>query len=261
MKVAGRTSWLVTGLALGAGFSVAALAELAPGFAEALSSAERPAEEKARDASRKPEEVLSFVGIEAGMTVLELFAGGGWYTEALSAAVGPEGMVYAQNPERFRERVAEAAAARAARLENVEVFYTVGSDIGLPAQADAAFTALNLHDYANRGDETGLAFLRGIYDSVVPGGTLGVVDHVGVAGQDNAELHRMEASKARKLLTAAGFVVEAESLILTNPADDHSLGIRDPSIRYNTDRMLIRARRPERELALHLLGPPGGLRQ
>ena len=201
MKVAGRTSWLVTGLALGAGFSVAASAELAPGFAEALSSAERPAEEKARDASRKPEEVLSFVGIEAGMTVLELFAGGGWYTEALSAAVGPEGMVYAQNPERFRERVAEAAAARAARLENVEVFYTAGSDIGLPAQADAAFTALNLHDYANRtfGDETGLDFLRGIYDSVLPGGTLGVVDHVGVAGRDNAELHRMEVSKAREL--------------------------------------------------------------
>ena len=251
MKVAGRTSWLVAGLALGAGFSVAALAELAPGFAEALSSAERPAEEQARDASRKPGEVLSFVGIEAGMTVLELFAGGGWYTEAISAAVGPEGMVYAQNPERFRERVAEAAAARASRLGNVEVIYTVGtdmfapSDIGLPEQADVAFTALNLHDYAHRGDETGLAFLRGIYDSVVPGGTLGVVDHVGVAGQDNAELHRMEASKARKLLTAVGFVVEAESLILTNPADDHSLGIRDPSIRYSTDRMLIRARRPE----------------
>ena len=251
MKVAGRTSWLVTGLALGAGFSVAALAELAPGFAEALSSAERPAEEQARDASRKPGEVLSFVGIEAGMTVLELFAGGGWYTEAISAAVGPEGMVYAQNPERFRERVAEAAAARASRLGNVEVIYTVGtdmfapSDIGLPEQADVAFTALNLHDYANRGDETGLAFLRGIYDSVLPGGTLGVVDHVGVVGQDNTELHRMEASKARELLIAAGFFIEAESDILMNSSDDHTLGIRDPSIRYNTDRMLIRARKPE----------------
>ena len=154
-------------------------------------------------------------------------------------------MVYAQNPERFRERVAEAAAARAARLENVEVFYTVDSDIGLPAQADAAFTALNLHDYANRGDETGLAFLRGIYDSVLPGGTLGVVDHVGVAGRDNAELHRMEVSKARELLIASGFSIEAESEILMNSTDDHTLGIRDPSIRYNTDRMLIRARKPE----------------
>ena len=240
-----RTSWLVTGLALGTGFSMVTSAELAPGFREALASAERPAEEKARDASRKPEEVLNFVGIQAGMTVLELFAGGGWYTEVLSAAVGPEGMIYAQNPERFRERVGEAAAARASRLGNVEAFYTVGSDIELPAPADAAFTALNLHDYANRGDEAGLAFLRGIYDSLAPGGTLGVVDHVGVAGQDNTELHRMEATKARELLTAAGFVIEAESDLLTNPADDHTLGIRDPSIRYNTDRMLFRARKPE----------------
>ncbi|GIT14566.1 MAG: methyltransferase [Gammaproteobacteria bacterium] len=239
MKVAGRTSWLVTGLALGAGFSGALhWQSLRRDSLRRFPQRSGPPEEQARDASRKPGEVLSFVGIEAGMTVLELFAGGGWYTEAISAAVGPEGMVYAQNPERFRERVAEAAAARASRLGNVEVIYTVGtdmfapSDIGLPEQADVAFTALNLHDYANRGDETGLAFLRGIYDSVVPGGTLGVVDHVGVAGQDNAELHRMEASKARKLLTAVGFVVEAESLILTNPADDHSLGIRDPSIRF-----------------------------
>ena len=245
MKAAGRTGWLVTGLALGAGLSMAASAELAPGFSAALAAAERPAEEKTRDASRKPEEVLNFVGIEAGMTVLELFAGGGWYTEVLSAAVGPQGMVYAQNPDRFRERVGEAAAARAQRLGNVEVLYTAGSDIGLPAPADAAFTALNLHDYANRGDEAGLAFLRGIYDSLAPGGTLGLVDHVGVAGQNNVELHRMEASKARQLLTTAGFVIEAESDILTNPADDHTLGIRDPFIRYNTDRMLFRARKPE----------------
>ena len=247
MNASKRTEWFALGLFMGIGFNATAFGELAVGFQAALASAERPAEEKVRDASRKPEEVLSFVGIEAGMTVLELFAGGGWYTEALSAAVGPEGMVYAQNPERFRERVAEAAAARAARLENVEVFYTAGSDIGLPAQADAAFTALNLHDYANRtfGDETGLDFLRGIYDSVLPGGTLGVVDHVGVAGRDNAELHRMEVSKARELLIASGFSIEAESDILMNSSDDHTMGIRDPSIRYNTDRMLIRARKPE----------------
>jgi len=251
MNASKRTEWFALGLFMGIGFNTTAFGELAVGFQAALASAERPAEEKVRDASRKPEEVLSFVGIEAGMTVLELFAGGGWYTEALSAAVGPEGMVYAQNPERFRERVAEAAAARAARLENVEVLYTAGSDIfavgdiGLPAQADAAFTALNLHDYANRGDEIGLAFLRGIYDSVLPGGTLGVIDHVGVTGQDNTELHRMETSKARELLIAAGFFIEAESDILMNSSDDHTLGIRDPSIRYNTDRMLIRARKPE----------------
>ena len=245
MNVAKVTGWLAFGLVMGGGFHTTASAELAAGFQAALAAAERPAEEKTRDASRRPGEVLNFAGVEAGMTVLEAFAGGGWYTEALSAAVGSEGTVYAQNAARMQERVGDAAAARAARLGNVEVVYTESNDLGLPVQVDVAFTALNLHDMANRGDEVGLGFLGGIFDALKPGGMLGMVDHVGVAGQDNAELHRMEVSKARELLMAAGFVIEAESDILMNSADDHTLGIRDPAIRYNTDRMLIRARKPE----------------
>ena len=240
-----RTGLLVAAAACAAVFTGGAWAQLAPGFEAALMAGERPAEEKERDASRMPAEVLNFVGIGEGMTVLEVFAGGGWYTEVLSAAVGPEGMVYSQNAARFQQRVGEMASARAERLGNVEVIYTEGMAIDLPAPADAAFTALNLHDMANRGDEAGLGFLGGIYDALAPGGALGIVDHTGSAGQDNAELHRMEPSKARELLTQAGFVVEAESDILMNAEDDHTLGIRDPSLRFETDRFLIRARKPE----------------
>ncbi len=240
-----RTSWLIAAAACAATFTAGAWAELAPGFEAALAAAERPAEEKERDASRMPAEVLNFVGIGEGMTVLEAIAGGGWYTEVLSAAVGPDGMVHSQNAERMRERVEAMAAARAERLGNVDVLYTEGTAIELSAPADAAFTALNLHDMANRGDEAGLAFLGGIYDALKPGGAFGVIDHVGVAGQDNAQLHRMEKSKAEELIAQAGFVVEAESDVLMNADDDHTLGIRDPAIRFATDRMLIRARKPE----------------
>ncbi len=243
MRTRTRTSWLIAVAACAA--TVGASAELAPGFDAALAAAERPAEERERDASRMPAEVLNFVGIGEGMSVLEAIAGGGWYTEVLSAAVGPDGTVYSQNAERMRERVEAMAAARAERLGNVEVLYTEGTAIDLPAQADAAFTALNLHDMANRGDEAGLAFLGGIYDALKPGGVFGVVDHVGVAGQDNAELHRMETSKAEELIAQAGFVVDASSDILMNADDDHTLGIRDPAIRYATDRLLIRAIKPE----------------
>ena len=240
-----RTGLFVAAAVCAAVFAGGAWAQLAPGFDAALMAGERPAEEKERDASRMPAEVLNFVGIGAGMNVVEAFAGGGWYTEVLSAAVGSEGTVYAQNAERMRERVDAAASARAERLGNVDVIYTEGMDIPLPVAADAAFTALNLHDMANRGDEAGLGFLGGIYDALKPGGVLGLVDHVGIAGQDNAQLHRMETSKARELITQAGFVVEAESDILMNADDDHTLGIRDPAIRFATDRMLFRARKPE----------------
>ena len=238
-----RTGWLVTGFALAAGLGSTASAELAAGFSDALAAAERPAAEKERDASRKPAEVLDFVGIGAGMTVLEAIAGGGWYTEVLSAAVGSEGKIYAQNAARMQERVGDGAAARAARLGNVEVLYTESNEMGLPEQVDAAFTALNLHDMANRGG--GAAFLAGIYVELKPGGVFGMIDHVGTAGQDNADLHRIEKATARDLLTEAGFVIEAESGILMNSADDHTLGIRDPSLRFMTDRMLFRARKPQ----------------
>ena len=240
-----RSGLLIAAAACAAMFAGGAWAQLASGFDAALMADERPAEEKERDASRMPAEVLNFVGIGEGMTVLEAIAGGGWYTEVLSAAVGPEGMVYSQNAARFQERVGEMAAARAERLGNVEVIYTEGAAIPLPAEADAAFTALNLHDMANRGDEVGLGFLGAIYDALAPGGVFGLVDHVGVAGQDNAELHRMEASKARELITQAGFVIEAESDILMNPDDDHMLRVFDPAIQGATDRMLLRARKPE----------------
>ena len=245
MTVSSRASCLLAGFILATGFTATAFGEFAQGFNAALAAADRPSEEKERDLSRRPSEVLEFMGIEAGMTVLELFAGGGWYTEVLSAAVGPNGMIYAQNPERFRERLGEAPSARATRLGNVEVFYTLGTDIDLQVPADAAFTALNLHDYANRGDQAGHDFLAGIYDALAPGGVLGVVDHVGTVGHDNTELHRMDLLKAQQLLTSAGFVIDGVSNILGNSSDDHTLGIRDPSIRYNTDRMLLRARKPE----------------
>ena len=240
-----RTGLLIAATACAAVFAGGAWAQLAPGFDAALMAEERPAEEKERDASRMPAEVLNFVGIGEGMNVLEAIAGGGWYTEVLSAAVGPDGAVYSQNAARFQERVGAAAAARAERLGNVEVIYTEGTAIELPVEADAAFTALNLHDMANRGDEVGLGFLGGIYDALKPGGVFGLVDHVGIEGQDNSNLHRMETSKARDLIVQAGFVIEEESDILMNPEDDHTLRVFDPAIQGATDRMLFRARKPE----------------
>ena len=62
-----------------------------------LASSERPETDRARDAGRRPAEVVSFLGVKPGMTVIDLVAAGGYYTEVMSLAVGPEGKVYAQN--------------------------------------------------------------------------------------------------------------------------------------------------------------------
>ena len=214
----------------------------------ALASPDRPAEDKERDAVRKPIEVVQFLGIETGMTALDVIAVGGWFTEVLSAAVGPTGKVLSQNPMFFvqREGFAEREVERNERLGNVQAVHGDLPEAGIDGQADAAVTALNLHDIYNGqgGEAAAVAMLKGIYDALKPGGVLGLIDHTGIAGQDNAAFHRIQPAQARDALTKAGFTIEAESDILANPADDHAKGVRDPSIARHTDQFLIRARKP-----------------
>lgn len=226
-------------------FSACAVADVAAGFDAALDAEGRPAEDKARDVNRKPKQVLAFVGIGAGMTVLDLNASTGWYTEVLSAAVGADGQVIAHNSPRRRDRTEAGITAKADRLGNITpIFADIGS-LGLDGEVDAAFTALNLHDMYNRGAENGQAYLADAFKALKPGGVFGVIDHEGSAGQDNGELHRIEVAVAKEGLEAVGFVVEAVSDVLDNPADDHTLHMRDESLERNTDRFLIRARKPE----------------
>ena len=68
-----------------------------PELATRLATSDRLAEDKARDVGRRPAEVLAFLGIEPGMTVMDVIASGGYYSEVLAEAVGPDGLVYAQN--------------------------------------------------------------------------------------------------------------------------------------------------------------------
>jgi predicted methyltransferase len=215
----------------------------------ALAAPERAAENKARDAGRKPIESVQFFGIETGDTVIELVAAGGWFTEVLSAAVGPTGKVYASNPPFLVQ--AEAEKALHDRLGNVQAVHGTLAEAGLVGSGDAALIALNLHDVYNGyadvpgGEAAAVSFLQAIYAGLKPGGVLGVIDHVGIEGQDNTALHRMLPQQARDVLTKAGFTIEAESDLLANPADDHTKNVFDPAVRGVTDQFVFRARKPE----------------
>jgi predicted methyltransferase len=222
-----------------------AVADLATGFDNALSATERSAEDRERDAARKPKQVLEFLGIGAGMTVLDVAAGAGWYTEVLSAAVGDDGHVIAQNSFKYGPRNAAVVAAKAERLGNITMLFAAYGNFRLDAEVDAALTGLNLHDFQNRSAEEAQVFLNGIFKALKPGGVFGVIDHEGSAGLDNATLHRIELATAKEALENAGFIVEAVSEVLDNPADDHTLNYGDESLGRNTDRFLIRARKPE----------------
>jgi hypothetical protein len=86
-----------------------------------------------------------------------------------------------------------------------------------------------------------------VYDRLKPGGYYVIVDHAAAAGtgtNDAQSLHRIEPASVREEVAAAGFVFEAESTILTNKDDQHSLKVFDPSIKGATDRFAYRFVKP-----------------
>jgi predicted methyltransferase len=227
--------------------------EVGSGLSAALASADRPAEDKARDADRKPAELMQFFGVKPGMTTVDIIALGGYVTEVLSVAVGPNGKVYAQNPPialqlrdgMYAKQITERLADN--RLKNV-----VRVDADLPASSqippgsvDVAITAMNYHDVRNRNPGDGVKFLQAISTMLKPGGVLGVTDHVGNDGADNAQLHRIPKHFLLEDAKAAGFAVDGESDILAHAADDHSKMVFDPTLRGKTDQFVVRLRKPK----------------
>ena len=227
--------------------TMVASADLASG----LAAESRPAEDRARDAGRKPAEVLAWLGIGPGMTVMDLVASGGWYTEVLSIAVGPEGKVYAQNPPmflQFRDGYYDKAMAErlsGGRLSNVARVDHDVEETGLAAGSlDAALTALNFHDVHNMaGDEAAAGFLAAVKTLLKPGGVLGIIDHYGDADKDNNALHRLDVDRALPIIQAAGFELTSSDL-LRNAADDRTTMVFDEAIRGKTDRVLYKLVKP-----------------
>lgn len=216
-----------------------------------LESASRADADKARDASRKPADVIAFLGFGRGMTVMDLIAAGGYYTEVLSVAVGDDGTVYAQNPPavlRFRDGANDKAMTERLagdRLPNVVRLDREIAALGLAAASlDGVITALNFHDVYNNDPANAAGMLQVVRNLLKPGGVLGIIDHTGVAGADNASLHRIEKARVVEAARTAGFEIVGDSDLLANPDDDHTQGVFAPGLRGNTDRFLLKLRKP-----------------
>lgn len=224
-----------------------------PDLAILLVSESRTEADRARDAGRKPLEVIAALGIEPGMKVLDVIAASGWYTEVLSLAVGPDGHVATHNTAftlQMRDGANEQALTKRLandRLPNVSRLDKEIADFSAEdGRFDAALTALNLHDIYNRGgDAAAIGAMRAVYSVLKPGGVFGVIDHQGIDGQDNEALHRMWKTDAIRVAEAAGFVVEADLGVLHFHDDDMTKHMRDDSVRGRTHRFLLKLRKPE----------------
>ncbi|MCB1666332.1 MAG: class I SAM-dependent methyltransferase [Pseudomonadales bacterium] len=212
---------------------------------QALASPDRSAEDKELDMNRKPVQVLTFLGLKEGMSALDLVAGGGWYTEVLSRAVGPNGKVYMQNSPASLSRgtTEQTVSARVnGRLTNVVRVNRDMNDLGLaPDSIDFAITNLNFHDLYNSNPANARAMLEAVKTVLKPGGVFAIIDHAGNVGADNASLHRVPKSLVVVAAREAGFtIVDAGSAILSVPSDDHTLPQSAPELNRNTDRFIVK---------------------
>ena len=226
-------------------------------YAGALAGASRPESDIASDATRKPADVLRFFGIKPGDIVLEMWAAGGYYTELLSAVVGPDGKVIAHDNTPSLNFAAEAHANRHAgnRLPNVELLVAENNELQLEQDRfDAITIVLNYHDVYWTSEEYGWVgidvapFVAELYKGLKPGGILGIVDHQAEPGspaETGNTLHRIDSAVVIADLEAAGFVLDGESDVLRSSEDDYSVSVFDPAVRSKTDRFVLRFRKPQ----------------
>jgi predicted methyltransferase len=214
-------------------------------LAAAVASPERPDADKARDADRRPAEMMAFAGIRPGMKVLELAPGGGYYTRLLSLAVGGRGYVYTNS-----SRATPAVQAWAQSHPNVSAQLTTAGQVTVPEPVDLVWTTQNYHDFKNAkvGDgDAAAATNAAAFAALKPGGVYLINDHQGAPGTDATQtstLHRIEDATVIREVEAAGFKLEARSDILRHPADDHTQKVFETGVRGKTDQFVLRFRKP-----------------
>jgi len=201
-----------------------------------------------RDAQSKGPEIVAMMQLKANMKVLDIFGGGGYYSEIISEKVGQGGNVYLHNNKAYMPWVEKELVARLKnnRLENVVRWDKEADNLALNKQSyDAIVFVLGYHDlyhtaegwHINKDD-----FLTQLTVSLKIGGKLLIVDHSAVAGSDtkhSQELHRIDVDFVKKELTDKGYKLVTESGILANAEDNRMVSPFAKEIRRNTDRFVL----------------------
>lgn len=217
---------------------------------EAVADSARPAADIARDEHRKPFETIALTKMAPGMTVVDLMAGGGYFSELFADTVGPQGTVYVQNTPLVLEKFAEGPITK--RLARMNRSWVKRWDknldaLDLPAgEIDVAFLGLFYHD-AFWMEVDRAKMNAAILVGLKPGGLFVVTDHHAEAGskdRDVKTLHRVDVEVVKGELVAAGFELVEESDLLSHPDDPRSANVFEETIRGKTDRFVLVLRKP-----------------
>ena len=216
---------------------------------QALTSSIRDAAETARDANRKPGEVLEFFGLEDDMKVLEISPATGYWSKLVGPTLCENGGELI-----FSVGVSDDFKNEVMSLDGLECSSAINNDITLrnlpefsfdDSQFDMVLTFWNLHNPSVEGREN---LNEAAFSALKSGGIYGVVDHT----RRHLEPTSREAQNGRRLdpvliikeMIDVGFEFVDFSPMHYHPEDDLSQEVGTPGVRGNTDRFTMSFRKP-----------------
>lgn len=202
-------------------------------LAAAVAAPTRTAVNVERDKYRHPAETLAFFNIKPTDKVVEIWPGGGWYTEILAPYLAEKGQLTVVSPSgRPSEGIAKKLDGNPAaygKVMRANFPSNLGGTPVAPGTADAVVTFRNVHNWrmgyltTDKADYSEAAF-REIYAMLKPGGVLGIEDHRLPENMDSAREKSsgyIKVSTVKALALKAGFQFAGESQVNANPRDTH----------------------------------------
>jgi predicted methyltransferase len=195
----------------------------------ALSASHRSEANRARDAFRHPAQTLAFFGLKPTQTVVELWPGGGWYTEILAPYLAAKGNYTIAAPvgapsDRIYKKL-DADPAIYGKVTRAHFPMAEGAKGVAAGSADVVLTFRNVHNWRFNGTDAAQSAFNQIYTMLKPGGILGVVEHRLPESMDTKLEEKsgyMKRSSIIAFATKAGLKLVGESEINANPKDTHA---------------------------------------
>jgi len=205
-----------------------------------LAGDHRSTANRARDVHRHPKETLAFFGLRQDLTVMEVWPGGGWYTEVLAPVLRDRGRYIAASwdPKTDSKYMQDGLKAFAEKLASRPDLYGKATVAALQhpnelrpvpdGSVDMVLTFRNLHNWMAR--EAAEPMLAAMFRALKPGGILGIVEHRAadsVPQDPRAKSGYVRDDYAIALVEAAGFELIGKSDVNANPMDtkDHPQGV------------------------------------
>jgi predicted methyltransferase len=221
----------------------------APDYQAIVASPDRSDADRQTDKRREPVKMLAFTGVKTGMKVLDMEAGAGYSTELLARAVGPAGVVYAQDSAAVIERFVKDKFDIRAQSPAMKNVVHVIRDFDDPIPPDVSGLDLITFFFAYH-DVTYMPVDRAemnrkMFAALKPGGFLIIADHSARPGDGITvakTLHRIEESVLRGEIEAAGFKLVDEGNFLHHPEDPRDAAVFRPQV--PVDEFVLKYQKP-----------------